>query len=135
MNRVLGLGVVVLMVLGIVSCKEETSHTKYVENLSSVELNVTIMGGDLDGDQRLHVIPAGEKKSIYITVEEGSNDLNGNCLTDFDSLIVTYATDSLVNTITSKSSSDSDNWIYTEKEGNGKKVHTYCTFRIEEGHL
>lgn len=95
---------------------------------------MTIVGGDMYSSQREHTIPAGEKKSIYISVVDGANDVNGNCLTDFDSLIVTYAVDSLTNPI-SKSSSELNNWIYSKKKTNSKKVHTYCTFRVEEIHL
>lgn len=130
----LAFGLSVLVAVVLVSCKGSTSYTKYIDNKSDQELTVTIYGGDLYASQRVHTIPAGERKSIFIDVEDGAETALGDCLAYFDSLVVTYVPDSVATKIKKDPQLDV-NWYASQSKQNAQKIHNYCTFTVSQTDL
>jgi hypothetical protein len=116
------------------SCEGKTTFTKYVDNQSGKELTVSIVGGEVESYNRSFVIPSGEKKTIYLTDETGAKTSVPNCLNGFDSLVITFASDTAVHGI-AKSPNMESNWTFNQSKQSSSKIHNYCTFSVAETDL
>jgi hypothetical protein len=132
MNKIF-LAVAFIGFLTLVGCKGETSHTNYIQNNSTKELQVVLTGDNIPSYRRTHAVPAGEKVAVYLKTEEGAKTATPKCLEGITTVAITYATDSSV-VVISKDPNLEDNWSF-EQNKKSQKVHNYCTFNVAEEDL